>query len=147
MQLKIKTKHRLQAFPQKCRYCQACTMACSMIHENGSSSLSKARLTVERAITDNMVTISICRHCDNPKCMSDCPTGAMSRDQEGIVLIDEKKCSGCGNCQKDCPFDAIVYIQERGVFQKCDLCYGRADGPICVEICPVNALALKSGDR
>ena len=127
----------------RCRYCQACVLACSMIHEKGLSNPSTARLSVHRNILDNQVEMTICMHCENPQCMSDCPSGAIGRNQSGVVVIDEDKCTACGNCETNCPFGAIVFIADRDTYQKCDMCEGRASGPICVEVCPVEALMLR----
>ena len=51
-------KPKLVVIEKNCRYCQACMLACSMIHEQGNSSLEKARLSIKREISDNKVTIS-----------------------------------------------------------------------------------------
>ena len=135
-------KPKLVVIEKNCRYCQACMLACSMIHEQGNSSLEKARLSIKREISDNKVTITICRHCAQAKCLDDCPTSAISRTSTGIVIIDEQDCIACGNCQKNCPFEAIIYIKDRNKYQKCDLCLGREEGPLCVAICPVKAIIL-----
>jgi carbon-monoxide dehydrogenase iron sulfur subunit len=118
-------------------------LACSMIHEKGDSNPAKARLSVRRHLVDNQVEITICMHCKKPKCLSDCASDAIGRNQTGVVVIDEKKCTACGNCEVNCPFGAIVLIKARDIYQKCDLCEGRESGPICVEVCPVQALVLR----
>jgi Fe-S-cluster-containing dehydrogenase component len=124
-------------------------MACALTHENGNVSLAKARLSINREISDNKVNMIICRHCKKPKCLEDCPCGAITLNADGLVLIDESKCVACGNCARNCPFDAVVFIEERNVYQKCDMCYNRPSGPVCVEVCPVSALTVgeSNGDR
>ena len=134
---------RLTVFQDRCRYCHACVLACSMVHEEGNVSFVKARLSVHREITDNKVTMTICRHCPRPKCMDDCPPGAMSLDGRGMVVIDESLCTACGNCRRNCPFEAIIHIRDRNKFQKCDLCDGRAGGPVCIDVCPVEAIVFE----
>ena len=133
----------IQKIEDQCRYCQACMLACSMIHEKGLSNPLKARLSVRRNLVDNKVEMTICMHCKNPKCMSDCPSDAIGRNKSGVVVIDEGKCTACGNCEANCPFGAIVFITDRDTYQKCDMCEGRESGPICVEVCPVQALILR----
>jgi Fe-S-cluster-containing hydrogenase component 2 len=53
---------------------------------------------------------SACRHCDDPKCMSACPTGAVKRRSEGEIYFQYDLCIGCGNCAIACPFDNITMI-------------------------------------
>jgi Fe-S-cluster-containing hydrogenase component 2 len=38
--------------------------------------------------------------------MTDCPPNAIHRGPDGEVFIDET-CIGCGNCQRNCPYDVI----------------------------------------
>ena len=139
----ITEKMKLKTILKKCRYCQSCVLACSMVHEQGKSVLQKGRLSIHRGVADRKVVMTICRHCANPKCMDDCPSGAMSRDETGMVIIDEDICIACGNCKLNCPFGAIIYIEDRNKYQKCDLCINRKAGPACVEACPVGAIILK----
>jgi len=135
---------KLVAYSAKCRHCQACMLACAMMHESGKSSLQQARLGVEWTLNRHKARLTICRHCRRPMCLeADCPTGAIGRDQNtGLVFIDPVKCIGCGNCKAACPFDAIIHDSVQGICKKCDLCEGRAEGPACVQVCPVGALRL-----
>ena len=42
-----------------------------------------------------------------PACVTVCPTGASyKRAEDGIVLVDESKCIGCGLCAWACPYGA-----------------------------------------
>jgi electron transport protein HydN len=140
-------KRRLKTFPKRCRACHTCVLACSMVHEQGHSSLEMGRLSIHRDLINNKVGMTTCRNCPDPRCMDDCPPGAISQNPEGLVIIDEEVCTACGNCQRNCPFDAIIHIRERETYQKCDLCIGRETGPLCVEVCPVNAIVLAGGNR
>ena len=36
-----------------------------------------------------------CRHCTNAVCVTGCIAGALSKTDEGMVVIDKKKCGGC----------------------------------------------------
>ena len=48
-----------------------------------------------------------CLHCDDAPCVTVCPTGASyKRSADGIVLVDEDKCIGCGLCAWACPYGA-----------------------------------------
>ena len=84
-----------------------------------------------------------CNHCDDPACTKACPTGAMHKDDNGIVSVDETKCIGCGYCAMACPYDAPTVSKEIGHSAKCNRCAERiAEGmlPICVEACSGRAL-------
>ncbi|MBW1667064.1 MAG: hypothetical protein JRJ66_03205 [Deltaproteobacteria bacterium] len=39
-----------------------------------------------------------CRHCAKPPCKVACPVDAISRNERGIVLIDNDLCMGCRKC-------------------------------------------------
>jgi Fe-S-cluster-containing dehydrogenase component len=90
-----------------------------------------------------------CLHCDEPACVTVCPTGASyKRAEDGIVLVDESLCIGCKLCSWACPYGAREFDDDAGVMKKCTLCIDRiynehlpeADRqPACVMVCPVNA--------
>ena len=51
-----------------------------------------------------------CLHCDEPACVTVCPTGASyKRAEDGIVLVNEDKCIGCKLCSWACPYGAREY--------------------------------------
>lgn len=84
-----------------------------------------------------------CNHCEDPACVKACPTKALERRPDGLVLVDARKCAGCRYCEWSCPYGAPRYDARRGVMTKCDLCADRlAEGgrPACVEACPMRAL-------
>ena len=60
----------------------------------------------------------------------------------GMVIILDDVCDRCGACAADCPYDAIFYNEAQDRYIKCELCAGREEGPLCVELCPVEALTL-----
>lgn len=80
-----------------------------------------------------------CMHCQNPICTQVCPTQAMTKRDDGIVLIDQSKCVGCRYCEWACPYGAPVFDQTKGVMTKCTMCSDLVDQgqrPVCVEACP-----------
>ncbi len=92
----------------------------------------------------------LCMQCENPPCVGVCPVGATYQTPEGVVLVDQERCVGCGYCVVACPYGARYLIPagasspmgSAGVADKCTWCYHRvSDGrrPACVEICPVGA--------
>lgn len=114
-------------------------LACSLWHE-GECNPALARLQVHKDMARLEYEIRICRHCVDPECLAACPEDAMRLDERGVVLIDDDLCIRCGSCQAACPYDAIFYNQSVDRYLKCDLCAGRAEGPLCAAICPVGAL-------
>jgi sulfite dehydrogenase (quinone) subunit SoeB len=90
-----------------------------------------------------------CLHCDDAPCVTVCPTGASyKRAEDGIVLVNEDACIGCGLCAWACPYGAREMDAEAGVMKKCTLCIDRiynqelaeADRvPACVKACPAGA--------
>ena len=90
-----------------------------------------------------------CLHCDDAPCVTVCPTGASyKRTEDGIVLVDEDMCIGCGLCAWACPYGAREMDIAEGVMKKCTLCVDRIYNetldevdrvPACVRTCPANA--------
>jgi len=84
-----------------CVRCDNCEKACAETH-GGTS-----RLDREAGPTFASIHVpTSCRHCEHPHCMSDCPADSIHRAPNGEVYIDEK-CIGCGNCERNCPYDVI----------------------------------------
>ena len=66
-----------------------------------------------------------CNHCANPACTAVCPTGAMHKNEDGFVIVNEETCIGCRYCHMACPYDAPQYDAQKGHMTKCDGCYSR----------------------
>jgi Fe-S-cluster-containing dehydrogenase component len=90
-----------------------------------------------------------CLHCADAPCVTVCPTGASyKRVEDGIVLVEESACIGCGLCAWACPYGAREMDQAAGVMKKCTLCVDRIYNeniaqedrvPACVRACPTGA--------
>ncbi len=96
----------------------------------------------------------LCCHCTNTPCVQLCPVGASYRTLDGVVLVDEKRCIGCGYCVQACPYGSRFIHPLEHVASKCTLCYHRIRRGLqtaCVQACPVGARLLgdtkKIGDR
>ena len=67
-----------------------------------------------------------CLHCEEPDCVTVCPTGASyKRAEDGIVLVNPDTCIGCKLCSWACPYGAREYDHDDGVMKKCTLCVDR----------------------
>ncbi len=90
-----------------------------------------------------------CLHCENAPCVTVCPTGASyKRVEDGIVLVNESDCIGCGLCAWACPYGAREMDAVEKVMKKCTLCVDRIYNenlshedrePACVRTCPAGA--------
>jgi anaerobic dimethyl sulfoxide reductase subunit B (iron-sulfur subunit) len=84
-----------------------------------------------------------CNHCEKPICAEVCPTRAITKRADGIVLIDEMRCIGCKYCSWACPYGAPQYHATKGQMTKCTFCADYLDAglpPACVAACPMRAL-------
>lgn len=87
----------------------------------------------------------ICCHCNYTPCVQLCPVGASYRTRDGVVLVDDQRCIGCGYCVQGCPYGTRFIHPETHVASKCTLCYHRITRglkPACVQACPVEARML-----
>ncbi len=143
----------------KCIGCYNCQLACKDEH-SGNTWLPIAReqplghfwmkvTQTERGTNPKIVVDRIpllCQHCENPLCQAACQDGAIYQRDDGIVLIDPEKCTGCQDCVEACPYGVIYTNAELHICQKCTLCAHLLDDgwkePRCVTACPTGALAF-----
>lgn len=147
----------------KCVRCDNCVKACETTH-GGQTRLYRE----EGLLFGNFLVPTSCRHCENPRCLMDCPPGnAIQRDPKGEVFINEQNCIGCGNCASNCPYGNIFMLHPKPQETrkpwmrilslvgsgppepkaediptkavKCDLCRNDSAGPACVRSCPTGA--------
>jgi Fe-S-cluster-containing dehydrogenase component len=152
-----------------CVGCRNCEWACKKAHDISAGELdsykdrnvfAEKRRPNAQALTvvneyDNprnmLLPIDVkvqCMHCDHPACVSACIVGAFSKENDGSVIWDGKKCIGCRYCMVACPFQIPSFDFDKAIepnIRKCDFCYERKkEGklPACVEICPVEAMTF-----
>lgn len=71
----------------------------------------------------------ICNHCTYPACLAACPRKAIyKRKEDGVVLIDQKRCRGYRKCVEACPYKKAMYNGQTKVSEKCIACYPRLEG-------------------
>lgn len=100
-----------------CVRCGNCSLACHKVH--GQSRLLRRGIHIERPVrpgssfTQHVLSPSVCLHCQDPECLTGCPTGAIGRFPQGQIDIDAKTCIGCGDCATQCPYNAISMIPRK----------------------------------
>ncbi|QJB55947.1 4Fe-4S dicluster domain-containing protein [Pseudodesulfovibrio sp. zrk46] len=134
----------------KCIDCKGCVAACKVANEIPEGQWRNWIKQDEGPATPGPRTggkarfqPGACMHCENPTCVSACPTGATYKDKEtGEVVINNDLCIGCGNCIPSCPYDARFRNEVTRKADKCNYCpERRAQGipPACVDTCPTKA--------
>lgn len=140
-----KARYMMIIDTERCMGCNSCVTACKFQNETARSYF----LTTVSSIEDgeyptvrSRFTPQNCTQCDTPACLPACPSKAISKLSNGIVVTDWNKCTGDGACVSACPYDARFIDPRFGKADKCDFCLHRlAEGlqPACVESCPSNA--------
>ncbi len=126
----------------KCYGCYACVTACAA--ENNVP-IGVFRTWIERVVKEDGTVVFVpkqCNHCENPPCVKPCPTGATYKTDDGLVLVNDALCIGCGACVKACPYGARFMDPVKGTANKCTFCDHRIYNgtlPACVEACPTGA--------
>ena len=127
----------------RCIDCRACLVACSVennvpmdhtriwVHDQGIQG-------VWPELSRTFVPYN-CMHCEHPPCTDVCVSGATYKDKvNGLVLVDQDACIGCGYCVAACPYGVRYIDQKRGVVDKCNACLQRLEvglEPACVATC------------
>lgn len=157
---------------RRCTGCNSCSVSCKteydvrlgvfrngvVDHETGSYPNTQRRFVPW-----------MCNHCKNPPCLAGCPvdpvkasltfpSGAKAeywaratyQRPDGLVLVDQERCVGCGACVSLCPYQAR-YLDRgkqaggdtaRPPADKCSMCFHRLEEgvvPACVNTCPAEA--------
>jgi len=83
-----------------------------------------------------------CQHCKDAPCIESCPIeGALYTRNDGLVIIDPNKCTGCRNCITACPYGTIFFNEDIHIAQKCTGCAHLLDRgwpinePRCADAC------------
>lgn len=84
-----------------------------------------------------------CNHCQEPICLKSCPNKAISKNESGLVILDQNRCMGCRYCEWTCPYGALQFNEALNVMSKCDFCSDyleKGEKPACVSACPMRVL-------
>ena len=74
-------------------------------------------------------------------CIAVCPFGALSEGPDGIPVLNDARCTGCGKCVAVCPRDIIKLVPFGKAVHV--LCCSKAPGKDVREVCPVGCIACK----
>lgn len=151
---------------KRCFGCLSCVIACKA--ENATppqvfwAQVKEEEVGKYPAATRIFFPI-LCNHCNEPPCRDACPTGATTKRDDGIVMVDYDKCIGCKACIGACPYGARYFLDKEryyypegptpfekvgykrhqvGTTTKCNFCTDRiSEGkePACVDACIAKA--------
>lgn len=152
---------------ERCVGCHGCAIACKVEHgtPRGVHWMRVLELEVGTYPDARRTFTPVrCNHCANAPCIEACPTGAIWKREDGIVLVNDQVCVGTMACLTACPYYVPVRYDGDGAYfddgptpyeetklarfqpgtaQKCTFCDHRIDEgrpPACVEACPADAL-------
>lgn len=140
-----------------CANCKVCQIACQ--DKNDLPPAIRWRRVIQYAsgtwnpsptapgvMIPNVFSYSIslsCMHCQDPACVNVCPTTAMTKREDGTVVIESDKCIGCRYCEWACPYGAPQFDEASGTMTKCNFCedlLAQGKNPACVDSCVMRAL-------
>jgi molybdopterin-containing oxidoreductase family iron-sulfur binding subunit len=149
----------------RCKNARACVESCQRGHDlNFNEEYMKVKLMQDNEEAAPYWFPKPCYHCDEPPCVTVCPTGATFKRDDGIVLIDNNQCIGCKFCITSCPYsarsfnwghdekhdeDSPNYSPEtstpraEGTVMKCDFCpdlLRQGKLPYCASACPMGVI-------
>jgi Fe-S-cluster-containing dehydrogenase component len=145
---------------EKCHDCNNCFLACKdEFVENDWPPFSAAQpwkghrwmniMRKERGqypLVDVAFRPTPCMHCDDAPCIKAAKDGAVTKRDDGIVIIDPEKAKGQKDLVDSCPYGAIWWNDENAVPQKCTFCAHLLeegwDRPRCAQSCPTGAMSV-----
>jgi len=140
-----KTHYAMVIRQDRCIDCERCVKACARTNDVPDFGYRTRILErhVPEAIGQTREFIPVlCNHCNNPPCVRACPTAATYKNKDnGIVVMNYKKCIGCKTCVLACPYNARYWNPQKKAIDKCNFCFDTrlSKGEkltACAEACP-----------
>lgn len=135
---------------RRCIGCHACSVSCKTEHD---VALGVFRTRVRYLEKPQEARLSflpmLCMQCQDAPCVDACPTGSVSKLEDGRVVIDKDTCDAQTGCIDACPYGAIALDPQEDIADKCDFCTHRTDvgmDPACVAACPTETLRFGDMD-
>ena len=131
---------------KSCIGCRTCQIACKDRNDLPLGVLFRWVKRFETGIFPNPNSYNVsysCNHCENAKCATGCPTGAMHYGDDGTVQHDPDLCIGCQYCTMNCPYGVPRFLPEKNIIGKCDSCIdfrNAGQNPVCVDACLMRCL-------
>jgi len=100
---------------RRCIGCGTCVIACKVNNLLPKGVRNIRLLDWEEGqypFVKRRVLLVQCMHCENPPCVTVCPTGASYIDKGGVVRVDPNKCTGCKSCIMACPYGARTLLEK-----------------------------------
>lgn len=146
------SKYYIRTNQDRCISCKACEVHCkakNRVPQGAKLGILVSSGPVKKGDNPRILNLFMpCFHCEEPWCVSACPTGAMARrDEDGIVYVNAELCVGCKACIVACPWKIPQWDETSGRAIKCDFCRDRLDQglkPACVTACTARALEFVS---
>jgi Fe-S-cluster-containing dehydrogenase component len=138
---------------ERCIGCEACSIACRIENdtplfwitvETQGGIYKDTPSGIYPNVSLNFLP-KLCNHCVNPPCIDSCPVNAISKRDNGIVVLNQDQCTGCQACLNACPYGIIVFNNDKGVAEKCNFCSHRIDQnlePFCIICCEGQAMVF-----
>lgn len=108
---------------KKCVGCYACVVACKQEHflpPNVFWNRVMVSEVGEFPTVRKLVYPVLCNQCKDAICLDVCPSNATFKREDGIVIIDADKCTGCQYCIIACPYQQRTFLDNAkiGYFSK-----------------------------
>ena len=160
---------------RRCIGCRGCTVACKAEYDvplGAWNTVVNEEVVGKYPDTKKPFLPIRCNHCEGneedkvPPCVKNCPEypkerqrfvtadgkkiryrdGATYKRPDGLILIKNEYCTGCGKCIEACPYGARAFNKRiisgkdstKNGITKCSSCQHRIDqgvAPACVNIC------------
>lgn len=100
---------------KRCVGCWACTIGCKQEHFLPPG-IFWTRVLINEAgkypnVRKEMYPV-LCNHCKEAACVKVCPTGATTKREDGLVMVDYDKCIGCRYCLIACPYQQRTFYAD-----------------------------------
>ncbi len=148
-------KFAIRVDDKHCWGCKACEVACKQEHRTPTGvkliQVCEERPARTEEKPDFRFSVNLCRHCEEPPCAEACPAQAITKRDDGIVVLGRERCRGCGACVDACSYGAITMDRLNHQAWKCDMCVRRvANGliPACADnICLAHCIYFGNARR
>ena len=111
-------EYALMVNTEDCVGCNACEVACKQEHNLPvGPRWIRVYLDGPREIEGKLqlrYIVTHCMHCSDPLCRDACPVDAITKREDGLVLIDEELCIGCKDCIEACPWELCSLMRRKG---------------------------------